>query len=97
MLNLSLSDLGCICTTVPKAMHNSLWDSTTISYMGCAAQIFLLLFYSTELSLLTIMCYNRYLPLCKPLPYGTLLGSRACAHMAAAAWASGFIYSLLHT
>ncbi|XP_027767098.1 olfactory receptor 14J1-like, partial [Empidonax traillii] len=33
----------------------------------------------------------------KPLHYGTLLGSRACAHMAAAAWASGFLYSLLHT
>ncbi|XP_027765885.1 olfactory receptor 14C36-like, partial [Empidonax traillii] len=35
--------------------------------------------------------------ICKPLHYGTLLGSRACAHMAAAAWASGFLYSLLHT
>ncbi|XP_005062634.1 PREDICTED: olfactory receptor 14J1-like, partial [Ficedula albicollis] len=35
--------------------------------------------------------------ICKPLHYGTLLGSRACAHMAAAAWASGFLYSLMHT
>ncbi|NWR40135.1 O14J1 protein, partial [Tachuris rubrigastra] len=35
--------------------------------------------------------------ICKPLHYGTLLGSRACAHMAAAAWATGFLYSLLHT
>ncbi|XP_063038306.1 olfactory receptor 14J1-like, partial [Melospiza melodia melodia] len=31
------------------------------------------------------------------LPYGTLLGSRACAHMAAAAWASGFLHALMHT
>ncbi|XP_027765516.1 olfactory receptor 14J1-like, partial [Empidonax traillii] len=31
------------------------------------------------------------------LHYGTLLGSRACAHMAAAAWASGFLNALLHT
>ncbi|XP_063004021.1 olfactory receptor 14J1-like, partial [Melospiza melodia melodia] len=46
---------------------------------------------------LTIMCYDRYVSICKPLHYGTLLGSRACAHMAAAAWASGFLYSLLHT
>ncbi|NXD03482.1 O14J1 protein, partial [Certhia familiaris] len=45
----------------------------------------------------TIMCYDRYVSICKPLHYGTLLGSRACAHMAAAAWASGFLYSLLHT
>ncbi|NXG24936.1 O14I1 protein, partial [Grallaria varia] len=32
LLNLSLTDLGCICTTVPKAMHNSLSDTTIISY-----------------------------------------------------------------
>ncbi|XP_027766199.1 olfactory receptor 14J1-like, partial [Empidonax traillii] len=35
--------------------------------------------------------------ICKPLHYGTLLGSRACAHMAAAAWASGFLNAMLHT
>ncbi|NXP24602.1 O14J1 protein, partial [Scytalopus superciliaris] len=37
------------------------------------------------------------LSICKPLHYGTLLGSRACAHMAAAAWASGFLTALLDT
>ncbi|XP_064495375.1 olfactory receptor 14A16-like [Pseudopipra pipra] len=98
LLNLSLTDLGCICTTVPKAMHNSLQNTTTISYTGCAAQVFLLVFFlGTEFSLLTIMCYDRYVAICKPLHYGTLLGSRACAHMAAAAWATWFLYSLLHT
>ncbi|XP_064257203.1 olfactory receptor 14C36-like [Passer domesticus] len=98
LLNLALSDLGSICTTVPKAMHNSLWDTMTISYKGCAAQLFFLYFFlSAEYFLLTIMCYDRYVSICKPLHYGTLLGSRACAHMAAAAWASAFLYSLLHT
>ncbi|CAN8175488.1 unnamed protein product [Coccothraustes coccothraustes] len=101
LLNLALADLGSICTTVPKAMHNSLWDTRTISYSGCAAQLFLVFFYlffmSAEFSLLTIMCYDRYVSICKPLHYGTLLGSRACAHMAAAAWASAFLLALLHT
>ncbi|KAM7001039.1 olfactory receptor 14J1-like [Passerculus sandwichensis] len=98
LLNLALSDLGSICTTVPKAMHNSLWDTRNTSYTGCAAQVFFFAFFmSAELSLLTIMCYDRYVSICKPLHYGTLLGSRACAHMAAAAWASAFLYSLLHT
>ncbi|XP_059716735.1 olfactory receptor 14C36-like [Haemorhous mexicanus] len=98
LLNLALADLGSICTTVPKAMHNSLWDTRTISYTGCAAQLFLFMFFiSAEFSLLTIMCYDRYVSICKPLHHGTLLGSRACAHMAAAAWASAFLYSLLHT
>ncbi|XP_064557042.1 olfactory receptor 14A16-like [Zonotrichia leucophrys gambelii] len=98
LLNLALSDLGCICTTVPKAMHNSLWDTRNISYTGCAAQLFFLLFFiSTGYSLLTIMCYDRYVSICKPLHYRTLLGSRACAHMAAAAWASGFLNAFMHT
>ncbi|XP_050184151.1 olfactory receptor 14J1-like [Myiozetetes cayanensis] len=98
LLHLSLTDLGCICTTVPKAMHNSLWGTTTISYTGCAAQLFFFVFFiSTEFSLLTIMCYDRYIAICKTLHYGTLLGSRACAHMAAAAWASGFVNALLQT
>ncbi|XP_074400346.1 olfactory receptor 14C36-like [Zonotrichia albicollis] len=98
LLNLALSDLGSICTTVPKAMHNSLWDTRNISYTGCAAQLFFFMFFiSAEFCLLIIMCYDRYVSICKPLHYGTLLGSRACAHMAAAAWASAFLYSLLHT
>ncbi|NXF14113.1 O14I1 protein, partial [Smithornis capensis] len=98
LLNLSLTDLGSICTTVPKAMHNSLWNTTDISYEGCAAQVFLFMFFmSAEVSLLTIMCYDRYVSICKPLHYRTLLSSRACAHMAAAAWATAFLYSLLHT
>ncbi|XP_064557199.1 olfactory receptor 14C36-like [Zonotrichia leucophrys gambelii] len=98
LLNLALSDLGSICTTVPKAMHNSLWDTRNISYSGCATQLFFFMFFiSAEFSLLTVMCYDRYVSICKPLHYGTLLGSRACAHMAAAAWASGFLHALLHT
>ncbi|XP_039589791.1 olfactory receptor 14C36-like, partial [Passer montanus] len=98
LLNLALSDLGSICTTVPKAMHNSLWDTSTISYKACAAQLFFFAFFnSAEFSLLTIMCYDRYVSICKPLHYGTLLGSRACAHMAAAAWASAFLNALMHT
>ncbi|XP_077639966.1 olfactory receptor 14J1-like [Lonchura striata] len=98
LLNLALSDLGSICTTVPKAMHNSLWDTRNISYTGCAAQLFFFLFFlGSEYFLLTIMCYDRYISICKPLHYRTLLGSRACAHMAAAAWASAFLNALLHT
>ncbi|XP_009098630.4 olfactory receptor 14A16-like [Serinus canaria] len=98
LLNLALSALGSICTTVPKAMHNSFWGTRTISYTGCAAQFFSFMFFmSAELSLLTIMCYDCYVSICKPLHYRTLLGSRACAHMAAAAWASAFLNALMHT
>ena len=98
LLNLALLDLGCISTTLPKAMANALWHTRHISYAGCAAQVFFFLFFlSAEYSILTIMSYDRYVAICKPLHYGTLLGSRACATMAAAAWGTGVLNSLLHT
>ncbi|KAM6388794.1 olfactory receptor 14C36-like [Rhynochetos jubatus] len=98
LLNLSCLDLGSISTTVPKAMTNSLWNTTAISYSGCAAQVFLFDFFiSAEVFLLTIMAYDRYVAICKPLHYGTLLGRRACAHLAAAAWGTAFPNAVLHT
>ncbi|XP_071885724.1 olfactory receptor 14C36-like [Anas platyrhynchos] len=98
LLNLSVIDLGSISTTVPKAMANSLWDTRAISYAGCATQVFFFVFLiGAEYFLLTIMAYDRYVAICKPLHYGTLLGNRACAQMAAAAWGSGVLYALLHT
>ncbi|XP_032062747.1 olfactory receptor 14A16-like [Aythya fuligula] len=98
LLNLALLDVGCISTTLPKAMANALWDTRAISYQGCAAQVFFLFFLvGAEYSLLTVMAYDRYVAICKPLHYGSLLGSRACAQMAAAAWGSGFLNAVLHT
>ncbi|XP_067166495.1 olfactory receptor 14I1-like, partial [Apteryx mantelli] len=98
LLNLSLLDLGTISTTVPKSMANSLSNTRAISYWGCAAQVFHFYFLiSTEYSVLTVMAYDRYVAICKPLHYGTIMSSRACVKMAAAAWSSGFLYALLHT
>ncbi|KAK4807489.1 hypothetical protein QYF61_023712 [Mycteria americana] len=98
LLNLSLLDLGSISTTLPKAMANSLWDTRAISYLGCAAQVFFFVFLiGGEYCLLTVMAYDRYVAICKPLHYGTLLGSRACVHMAAAVWGCGVLYAVLHT
>ncbi|KFQ08176.1 Olfactory receptor 14A16, partial [Leptosomus discolor] len=98
LLNLSLLDLGSVSTTLPKAMANSLWNTRAISYTGCASQVFLLLFFiAAEYFLLTVMAYDRYVAICKPLHYGTLLRSRACAKMAAAAWGTAFPYAVLHT
>ncbi|XP_067166489.1 olfactory receptor 14J1-like, partial [Apteryx mantelli] len=98
LLNLSLLDLGTISATVPKSMANSLSSTRAISYWGCAAQVFhFTLLITTEYSVLTVMAYDRYVAICKPLHYGTIMSSRACVKMAAAAWASGFLNTLLHT
>ncbi|XP_064360128.1 olfactory receptor 14A16-like [Dromaius novaehollandiae] len=98
LLNLSVLDISSISVTVPKSMANSLWNTRAISYSGCAAQVFLILFlFIAEYCLLTVMAYDRYVAICRPLHYGTLVGSRTCVKMAAAAWASGFLNALLHT
>ncbi|XP_040510635.1 putative olfactory receptor 14L1, partial [Gallus gallus] len=73
LLNLALLDLGCISTTLPKAMANALWHTRAISYAGCATQFFFFLFlFGAEYSILTIMSYDRYVAICKPLHYRTL-------------------------
>ncbi|KAM4644013.1 olfactory receptor 14I1-like [Amazona ochrocephala] len=78
LLSLSLLDLGCISTAVPKSKANSLWDSRPISYTACAAQIFFFLFFLiAEFYFLTIMSYDHYVAICKPVHYRSLLGSRA--------------------
>ncbi|XP_068777826.1 olfactory receptor 14A16-like [Struthio camelus] len=98
LLHLALLDLASISTTVPKSMANSLWDTRTISYSGCAAQVFLVAFlFSAEYSLLTVMAYDRYVAICRPLHYAMLMDTRACVRMAAAAWATGFLCAALHT
>ncbi|XP_075381886.1 olfactory receptor 14C36-like [Mycteria americana] len=98
LLNLSVLDIASISTTLPKSMANSLWDSRAISYSGCASQVFFLFFFfGAEYSLLIVMAYDRYVAICTPLHYETLMGSRACANMAAATWGSGFLHGLLHT
>ncbi|XP_069735185.1 olfactory receptor 14J1-like [Phaenicophaeus curvirostris] len=98
LLNLSLLDLGSISTTVPKSMSNSLWDIKAISYTEGVVQVFFYYFFSSvEYFLLTVMSYDRYVAICKPLHYGTLLGTRASVHIAASAWGAGFLNALLHT
>uniref|UniRef100_A0A8B9R2P9 Olfactory receptor n=1 Tax=Anas platyrhynchos TaxID=8839 RepID=A0A8B9R2P9_ANAPL len=98
LLNLAVLDLGTITTTVPKAMANSLWDTRNISYSGCIAQVFFFLFMiGGEYCLLTLMAYDRYVAICKPLHYGKIMDSRACVNMAAAAWGSGFLNAEVHS
>ncbi|XP_025045005.2 olfactory receptor 14C36-like [Pelodiscus sinensis] len=98
LANLSVLDLGFISVIVPKSMANSLMDTRVISYAGCVAQVFLFfIFGATEIALLTIMAYDRYVAICQPLHYERVMNRRACVHMAACAWITGFAYSALHT
>ncbi|XP_075768347.1 olfactory receptor 14C36-like [Pelodiscus sinensis] len=96
--NLSLLDLGSISVTVPKSMVNSLLNSRLISYPACVAQVFLfVVFISTDLALLTVMAYDRYVAICLPLHYERVMNKGACVQMAASSWITSIVYSVLHT
>ncbi|XP_005313779.4 olfactory receptor 14A16-like [Chrysemys picta bellii] len=98
LMNLSILDLGSITVTVPKSIANSLMNTRSISYAGCVAQVFFLVsFVTADFSLLIVMAYDRYVAICQPLHYDTMMNSRACVQMATGAWISGILYSVLHT
>ncbi|XP_065419080.1 olfactory receptor 14A16-like [Chrysemys picta bellii] len=98
LMNLSILDLGSISVTVPKSMVNSLMNTRVISYSGCFAQVFLFFFFaSADFAILTIMAYDRYVAICQPLHYETVMNRKACVQMAASAWISVFLYSAVHT
>ncbi|XP_015672582.1 olfactory receptor 14A16-like [Protobothrops mucrosquamatus] len=98
LVNLSISDVCFISTTIPKAMAASLTNNREISYVGCAAQVFsVLTFAGSELALLTVMAYDRYVAICHPLQYTLMVNWDACLQMAAASWISTLIHALLHT
>nr|XP_056720399.1 olfactory receptor 14A16-like [Euleptes europaea] len=98
LVNLSVVDLGSISVTIPNAMINYLLNTWEISYSGCVAQVYFLLFFLTsDLFLLTGMAYDRYVAICDPLHYEAVMDRKVCIKMAASAWVVGLLYSGLHT
>ncbi|KAM6148412.1 olfactory receptor 14I1-like [Erethizon dorsatum] len=96
--NVALLDLGSISVIVPKAVVNSVTGSKVISLAECAAQIFLFtLCVAVEIALLVVMSYDCYVAICHPLHYGLIFTPRLCSRAAAGSWASGLLYSALHT
>ncbi|XP_032634080.1 olfactory receptor 14A16-like [Chelonoidis abingdonii] len=98
LMNLSILDIGSISVTVPKSMANSLLNIRLISYSGCIAQIFLFIFFAVvDIALLIIVAYDRYVAICQPLHYETIMNREARVQMAASAWISGIPISTMQT
>ncbi|XP_032952798.1 olfactory receptor 14A16 [Rhinolophus ferrumequinum] len=95
--NLSLIDICYISVTVPKSIMNSLNNSHSISFIGCASQVFLVIFFAgTEFALLLVMSYDRYGAICHPLHYEAIMNRGTCVQMVTASWLSGCLYGSLH-
>ena len=89
----------CYCSvTAPKLILDSLMERKVVSLKGCITQIFFLHFFGgTEIFLLMAMAYDRYVAICRPLHYATIMGRRKCGLLAGASWVAGFLHSILQT
>ncbi|XP_077169390.1 olfactory receptor 14A16-like [Paroedura picta] len=98
LMNLAVLDLGIIFVMVPKAMANSLLNTQSISYSGCVAQVFFYFYFGgSEFAILTIMAHDRYVAICSPLQYESIMHRGACIQMTASVWFVGTLYATLHT
>uniref|UniRef100_G3VQA1 Olfactory receptor n=1 Tax=Sarcophilus harrisii TaxID=9305 RepID=G3VQA1_SARHA len=76
----------------------SLTGNQSISLLGCAAQVFFFIFFgATEIALLVVMSYDRFVAICHPLHYGVTMTPFHCLWAATGSWVSGLIYSAAHT
>ncbi|XP_052019945.1 olfactory receptor 2H2 [Apodemus sylvaticus] len=96
--NLSFLDL-CFTTTCVPQMLSNLWGPTkTISFLGCFVQLFIFLSLgTTECILLTVMAFDRYVAVCQPLHYATIIHPRLCWKLAGVAWIIGLVESVVQT
>ncbi|XP_077887881.1 olfactory receptor 7E178-like [Ictidomys tridecemlineatus] len=95
--NLSLADIGFISTTVPKMLVNIQTHSRAISYVGCLTQMSLfLIFGCVDAMLLTVMAYDRFVAICKPLHYHVIMNPRLCGLLVLVSFFFGLLESQLH-
>ncbi|XP_007538545.1 olfactory receptor 5V1-like [Erinaceus europaeus] len=98
LANLSLLDIFCPSATVPKMLENLLTEKRNISFIGCALQLyFLVATMGTEVFLLAVMAYDRYVAICFPLQYTLIMTRVRCIQLTVGTWAAGFLNSVIHT
>ncbi|XP_032092182.1 olfactory receptor 10A4-like [Thamnophis elegans] len=95
LCNLSFVEIGYTSSISPKMLVNLLSERQTISFWGCGCQMyFFSLFGVTECCLLCVMAYDRYVAICQPLQYPSIMNLRECAILAAASWTIGISVGL---
>ncbi|XP_030042582.1 olfactory receptor 1509-like [Microcaecilia unicolor] len=98
LAHLSILDLSFSTVTVPRSLVNFLSHNKTISFADCIAQVFFLHFIGgTECFHLTLMAYDRYVAICNPLRYTTIMSRRVCLLLVFFTWVGGFIHAFGQT
>ncbi|XP_004697230.3 olfactory receptor 2G3-like [Echinops telfairi] len=98
LAHLSFIDLTHVTCISPQMLFNLAGSDKSISFVGCVVQLLITLgLGGTECILLAMMAYDRYVAVCQPLHYFTLMPPQLCWTLASISWVVGFSNSLIHT
>lgn len=89
--NFSFLEFSYTTTCIPKLLVTMATGDKTISYGNCLTQVFFaFLFGASEFYLLAAMSYDRYVAICKPLHYMTIMNNKVCVQLVLSCWLAGF-------
>ncbi|XP_064151765.1 olfactory receptor 2B11-like [Loxodonta africana] len=95
LTNLSFLDMCYTTSIVPQMLFNLGSSKKTISYLGCAVQLYFFhMMGSTECLLLALMSLDRYVAICKPLHYTLIMNQQICVLLVSIVWLSGMTYAV---
>ncbi|KAM5176583.1 olfactory receptor 11H12-like [Callospermophilus lateralis] len=94
--NFSFLEIWYVSSTVPKMLVNFLSEKKTISFAGCFLQFYFFFSLGTsECLLLTVMAFDRYLAICRPLHYPNIMTGNSCIKLVIICWVCGFLWFLI--
>ncbi|XP_055460499.1 olfactory receptor 4K3-like, partial [Psammomys obesus] len=97
LANLSFVDMWLSTVTTPKMITDFLRENKTISFSGCMSQIFFThCIAAGETVLLVVIAYDRYVAICKPLHYFTIMNRKRCTGLVLTSWTIGSCHALSH-
>ncbi|XP_045868544.1 olfactory receptor 6C75 [Meles meles] len=90
--NFSFLEISFTSVCIPRFLVTIMTRDRTITYNSCVTQLFFFIFLGvTEFYLLAAMSYDRYVAICKPLHYMTIMSSRVCFLLVFSSWLAGFL------
>ncbi|KAM4698763.1 olfactory receptor 1G1-like [Rhinophrynus dorsalis] len=98
LANFSLVDFLFSSVTVPKMIWDLVFMDGVISLLRCLAQVYFFInFGATECFILSVMAFDRYVAICNPFHYMTIMNNQMCSRLVGGTWFIGSINSLIHT
>ncbi|KAE8578595.1 hypothetical protein XENTR_v10023666 [Xenopus tropicalis] len=95
---LACLDMSCSSVTVPRMLFDLLRERRIISVPACITQVFFFVFFIvSEVSVLAVMSYDRYIAICRPLHYMQIMSWNVCVQFVSGVLVISAIYSLVHT